>query len=104
MENFIYSNLENFQPQFCLARKVMMCNRLILKTFRKHIDKHDITISQLSILFITSKKKLILQVELSEMLALEKSTLSRNIPRLLENNYIERSPTKKKGNSNDRKR
>ena len=56
--------------------------------FRKHISSFGITNSQLSILFVVVKKQVVTQALLSEMLYLEKSTVSRNIRRLLKNNYI----------------
>ena len=95
-EKNTYSNLVMVQPQFCIARKTMMCNRLIAKIFRKHIGKHNLTTSQLSILFITLKKQVVLQSFLAEMLILEKSTISRNMRRLLEKGYIQRSQEVKK--------
>lgn len=91
-----YPNLLKLQPQLCIAGQIMKCNRLILKVFRKHIGKHQLSNSQLSILFITAKKGIISQTALSEMLFLEKSTVSRNMQRLLNQEYIERATTMKK--------
>jgi len=47
-----------------------------------------ITDSQLSILFVVTKAKAVNQKKLSDMLFLEKSTVNRNIIRLIDNQYI----------------
>lgn len=72
-----------FNPSECISGKIMKCNRIIANVFRKHLMQFNITNSQLSIIFVVSKAKNSNQRKLSEMLCLEKSTVNRNIKRLL---------------------
>lgn len=83
-----FPNIQSCSPQHCISGKMMKCNRIILQVFRKHIGRFGITNSQLSILFVTAKKETVTQRFLSEMLFLEKSTVSRNIRRLLKDGHI----------------
>ena len=80
--------LENFNPSTCISGKMMRCNRKVANTFRKHISQFDITNSQLSILFVLTKKIELNQKEISDILFLEKSTVNRNIKRLVQSNFI----------------
>lgn len=66
----------------------MRCNRIIANIFRKHLQESGITDSQLSILFYLSKSKNVTQKEISQFLIMEKSTVNRNIKRLLNKEYI----------------
>ncbi len=70
----------------------MKANRLIGQIYRKHILPFELTNSQLSILFMISNGIHINQAKLAEMLAMEKSTVSRNLRRLLESELIIKSP------------
>ncbi|MER3329562.1 MAG: MarR family winged helix-turn-helix transcriptional regulator [Candidatus Kapaibacterium sp.] len=84
-----YPEIENTDFSACLASKVGRISRLTSNIFRKHLSKHDITESQLSILFITSKMKEITQKQISDIYYLEKSTVSRNLKRLVDKGYLE---------------
>ncbi len=66
----------------------MKANRIVANTFRKHLKPFGITDSQLSILFVVTKAPDVNQKRLSDILYLEKSTVNRNIARLIERNYI----------------
>lgn len=83
-----YPNLDHFNPSDCISGKVMKCNRIVANLFRKHLTQFNITDSQLSILFVISKAKNSNQKKISELLYLEKSTVNRNIKRLLEQEII----------------
>ena len=56
----------------------------------KHLKDLNITNSQISLMFVLSKKKSVKQSELSRIAILEKSTLNRNLKRLLERGLITR--------------
>ncbi|PKL79535.1 MAG: hypothetical protein CVV25_07675 [Ignavibacteriae bacterium HGW-Ignavibacteriae-4] len=84
-----YTEIEKTDFSSCIAGKVGLISRLTSNIFRKHLAKHDITESQLSILFITSKMKEITQKQISEFYCLEKSTVSRNLKRLADKGYLE---------------
>jgi len=66
----------------------MKCNRIIANILRKHLKPFGITDSQLSILLVVTKVKRVNQKMISELLFMEKSTVNRNITRLIENQYI----------------
>lgn len=82
-------DLELFNPSICIARKIQKSNRIINNIFRNHLKHLDLSNSQVSILFVLSKKRTISQKDLSEFLALEKSTVNRNIKRLVTQGYLE---------------
>jgi len=72
----------------CISAKMMRCNRIIANIFRKHLIGSEITNSQLGILFFVAKSKDVTQKDISEFLKMEKSTVNRNIQRLLTNGYL----------------
>ncbi len=66
----------------------MRLNRLTANIFRRHLSPFNITDSQLTLLFILSKKERCNQKEISEIAKLEKSSLNRNLTRLIEKGFI----------------
>lgn len=83
-------SLEQLNPRLCIAGQVQRIGRITSRIFRKHLSPHQITDSQLSILFIVAKRGSIAQGKLAVILRLEKSSLSRNLERLLGQNLLER--------------
>ncbi len=83
-----YPNIEKSNPSTCISGKMMKCNRIVANVFRKHLKPFAITDSQLSILFVVTKGKAVNQKRISEILFLEKSTVNRNITRLIDSQYI----------------
>ncbi len=79
---------ETFDPRTCISGKIMRVTRLIANVFRKYLQDLNVTNSQISILFILSKKREISQKELSQIAKLEKSSLSRNLTRLIDKGYL----------------
>ncbi len=77
-----------FNPISCIASKIQKSNRVINNIFRKHLRFSGLTNSQISILFVLSKRKIITQSKLGDMLFLEKSTVHRNIRRLVEDELL----------------
>lgn len=86
-----YKNIQNFDPRTCISGKVMRLNRVIANIFRKHLSPFEVTDSQLSLLFVLSKKDGLTQKQLTEILQLEKSSLNRNLKRLLEKDLLTRA-------------
>ncbi len=80
--------LDRCRPSTCIGGKMMRCNRLVAQIFRKHLKPFDLTNSQLSTLFIIAKKQGVSQQELASMLVMEKSTVSRNLKRLFDKEYV----------------
>ena len=83
-----FKNIEQFNPRECISGKVKRLNRLTANIFRKYLSPFNITDSQLTLLFILSKKGKCNQKEMTEITCLEKSSLNRNLTRLVEKNYI----------------
>lgn len=89
MKKNSFPNLSKCTPIDCISSKMMRCNRIVANIFRNHLKDTDITNSQLSILFYVAKSKNVTQTDISIFLAMEKSTVNRNIKRLLSKGYLE---------------
>lgn len=85
-----FKNIASFNPRECISGKIMRLNRLTANVFRKYLAPFNVTDSQLTLLFILSKKGKSNQKELSQIAKLEKSSLNRNLKRLVDKNYITR--------------
>ena len=91
---FIYSlmnfdEIKNFNPSNCISGRVMRLSRITANIFRKYLKPFGVTDSQTSILFLVSKhEKGLTQTRITEILQLEKSSLSRNLKRLVDQNYL----------------
>lgn len=83
-----YERIESFNPSECLSGSISRIHRLTAAIFRKHIAPFGVTNSQLTLLFILSKHSTLNQMQLSTIAKLEKSSLHRNIKRLVANNYV----------------
>lgn len=81
-------NLENFNPRLCISGKVRRLHRLTSNIFRKHLKPFDVTESQLSILFVLTKRDGLKQKDICDFFHLEKSSLNRNLNRLFDKNMI----------------
>lgn len=89
-----YPNIDSCFPIECQARKIMKSERLISNVFRKHLLPYGITNSQFSIMLLISKKKTTTQTEVGNMLALEKSSVSRNMIRLIQDGMIKKESSR----------
>lgn len=83
-----YENLIDFNPRECISGKMMRLNRVTATIFRKHLSSHGITDSQLTLLFILSKRSGLNQKQLCGIAKLEKSSLNRSLNRLFAAEYI----------------
>ena len=86
-----FNNIEKFDPSTCVAGKVMRIKRITANVFRKHLAPFNITDSQLTIMFVMSKRRRTSQKELGDLIFLEKSSLSRNLNRLIERKLLDKS-------------
>jgi len=86
-----YPNIESFDPRECLSGRISRIHRLTATIFRKYIAPFDVTNSQLTLLFILSKNAGLTQKQLSDIAKLEKSSLHRNLKRLLDQEYLNKS-------------
>lgn len=86
-----FKNINQFNPKSCISGQMNRMNRQIANIFRTYLKPFDITDSQLTILFVLSKRQDLNQKKLSDITVLEKSTLNRNLKRLFDKNYISKA-------------
>lgn len=86
-----YEHIETFNPKECLSGQISRIHRLTATIFRKYISPFKVTNSQLTLLFILSKHNTLNQMQLSTIAKLEKSSLHRNIKRLVDSNYVSKA-------------
>ncbi len=85
-----HPHLQQCNPMTCVSGNMMKVNRIVANVFRKHLRPFGITDSQLSTMFIITKAEEVNQHKLSQFLFMEKSTVNRNISRLIANGYIKK--------------
>lgn len=86
-----FPNLENANPSKCISGKMMRISRLTANIFRKYLSPFDITDSQLSLMFVLYKRGGLTQKQVTDLIHMEKSSLNRNLKRLIERGYLDRS-------------
>ena len=88
MEEF--KNLGSFDPRSCLSGKISRIHRLTATIFRKYMAPFYVTNSQVSLLFVLTKHTTLTQRQLSKIVRLEKSSLHRNLKRLIAQEYLDK--------------
>lgn len=78
----------NFSPVTCVGGQVRKLNRIISKKYNDAFRHFGINISQVNILFVVSSRQGILQIEIANRLVLERSTLHRDIKRLIDRKLL----------------
>jgi DNA-binding MarR family transcriptional regulator len=78
--------------QQCLASRIRLLNRLVTGVYDKALRPHGLRISQLNVLVSIAARGPLRASDLCRLLKLEKSTLSRDLERLLQRGWITRSP------------
>ena len=76
----------------CVGARVRMLNRLVTRIYDDSLREHGIKFSQMNILTLIALHHSIQPSEVGRVLALEKSTLSRNFRLMEENGWIEAIP------------
>lgn len=90
------SNTEcNDENMCCPLGSLTLLSRKIGKMFRTHLSKLNVTNSQVGIFLILHNKGETSQSELSKMLDLERSTMSRDLVRLVNQGYLYKVKVKK---------
>ena len=74
--------------QDCIGARLRGISRTVDSIYRKHLQEHNVTESQLSILMALSKTGETEQHVIGSVLQLERSSLSRNLVRLMDQNYV----------------
>ena len=87
------SLLHKINPDVCISRRLKTFNRVVEKIYRNHLNPFDLTSSQLSILFVVGKKGQVAQSEVGKILLLERSTVSRDLTRLVKRKLIDKLGT-----------
>ncbi|MEO9871355.1 MarR family winged helix-turn-helix transcriptional regulator [Ekhidna sp.] len=82
-----YPLLDTTDPTTCISGKMGRISRITSSIFRKHIKPYGLSTSQMSLLFLLSKRDNLNQKEICDILYMEKSTLNRNLRRLFEKSY-----------------
>ncbi|XWN35923.1 MAG: MarR family winged helix-turn-helix transcriptional regulator [Balneola sp.] len=91
-----FKNIESFNPSTCISGKVMRLNRITGNIFRKYLSPFGITDSQTSIMFVMSKHEDgLIQNHIATIVQLEKSSLSRNLKRLIDQGYVQKNDSSK---------
>ncbi len=85
------AHLEHFNPAICISAKIMRINRITGNIIRKYIQTFWVINSQVSILFVISKRRALTQKELAAFTKLEKSSIHRNLKRLIDQAYLSRT-------------
>ncbi len=80
-----------YQIDDCIGSKLRKLSRIVDNEYRKNLASFNITESQLSMLMILSKLKSIEQGKIGNYLSLERSTISRNVKKLVKNGWVKRS-------------
>jgi DNA-binding MarR family transcriptional regulator len=78
--------------QECFASRFRLLNRLVTGIYDTALRPHGLRISQLNVLVSVAARGPVRASELCQLLKLEKSTLSRDLKRLVEHGWIARSP------------
>jgi DNA-binding MarR family transcriptional regulator len=82
------SEILDFEPGTCTGAQVRKLNRIVSKKYNDALSPFGVNISQANIIFATSSKNGILQTEIANALVLERSTLHRDIKRLIDRNLL----------------
>ncbi len=78
-------------PQMCPLMRLLVISRKFVKVYKKHFNKLNVTQSQVSILLMVAKSREIAQSAIGKHLELERSTVSRDLARLIDKGYLHKT-------------
>ena len=81
----------NYTYESCLGSRVRSLSRKLDGIYRKHLGNADLTENQLSIMMALYKTGTIEQNQIAQLLTLERSSLSRNLVRLVKSGYVSKT-------------
>ncbi len=87
------SLLQKTEPGICIGSRLKILSRNVENIYRKHLGPYSITSSQLSILFFVAKNEEVRQKDIGKFLILERSTVCRDLTRLIRNGLIAKNRT-----------
>lgn len=76
----------------CVGARVRMLNRIVTRIYDDMLRPHGIKFSQMNILTVTAFRGPIQPAKIGRILAIEKSTLSRNVQLMEDNGWLESLP------------
>lgn len=76
----------------CIGLRLRRLSRIVDGYYRKNLIDYEITENQLTIIFLLSEMKKVVQGRIGKVLKLERSTVSRNIKLLEKKGLIKRTP------------
>ena len=79
-----------YQVSKCIGSRLRGLSRVVDNIYRKHLEGSNITEHQLSIMLALSEVGRAEQIEIGRVLHLERSSLSRNLNRLVDKKYIKK--------------
>lgn len=91
LHKFLYICSMEYDLQLCIGSRLRRLSRIVDNHFREAITDFNITENQMTILFFLYKNGKIEQGKIGEFLALQRSTVSRNIKLLEKQNYLVKS-------------
>ena len=77
-----------FDPSACVSGQLMRLERIVAKRYRKHLAKYGLTNSQLSMMLMLFASGPMKRTELAQSMALERSSVSRNLNRLVASGVV----------------
>lgn len=80
-----------YELELCIGSRLRRLSRIADGHFRSQLSEFNITENQMTILFALSKMGKVAQGKVGQALVLERSTVSRNVKRLENQNYINRT-------------
>lgn len=86
-----YPLLSQTDPSTCLALQAKMLTRIVDGIYRKHLKEFQITSPQLNILFVMGKTQELPQAQIGKILVLERSTVTKDLKRLIEKGFLEKT-------------
>ena len=89
MQHSNYKKMK-YKIETCIGSRLRSLSRRVDNIYRKHLEGHNITENQMSIIMALSKTGKIEQIQIGRILNLERSSLSRNLVRLIEQNYVQK--------------
>ena len=83
--------IPEINPQMCPLMRLLVISRKFEKVYKKHFNKLNVTQSQVSILLMVAKMGEIVQSASGKQLELERSTVSRDLARLIDKGYLHKT-------------
>jgi DNA-binding MarR family transcriptional regulator len=74
----------------CIATRLRLATRVITKVYDDALRPFGLTASQMSLLAVAAGREIIQQAEVSALLQMDNSTLSRNLDRMRANGWLEK--------------